>query len=354
MEPASRTAPSGLPTAHSAVLLAAALLVVWELFAELTVLILALLLTVIVAIPLTAATDWLNARRVPRPVGAGITLLLALGALGTAVALLVPMFAEQAAQAVDDLPVVVEQLRSELNGIVGGRPGELGASAQSFVEGYLENPLRLIGRVTNVLTGVVALLGGAALVLLAALFIAINPQPLVSGLVALAPPSQRERALHIMNRLRRDWLGWLKGVAIDMVLTGALTYIGLSLLGLDYALVFAVLTGLLEFVPYFGPVVAAVPPVLFALTQSVELALLTLALYTAIQQIEGNLIVPLVMAQTVRLHPALLAFGVVVIGSLFGFMGLLLAVPILSATVVLTQELWVRPKEDAARGTPAA
>lgn len=102
--------------------------------------------------------------------------------------------------------------------------------------------------------------------------------------------------LHILRRLRRDWLGWLKGVAVDSVLTGALTYGART----RPWLVFAVLTGLLEVVPYFGPILAAVLP---TLTQSVELALLTLALFTVIQQVEGNVIVPLVMSQAVRLHP---------------------------------------------------
>ncbi len=181
--------------------------------------------------------------------------------------------------------------------------------------------------------------------MLTALYAAINPRPLVAGAIRLVRPERRNHAVRILDRIRTSWLGWLKGTAIDMVLTGGLSFAALSLLGIRHALVFALLTALLEVVPYFGPILAAIPPVLYALTQSVELALLTLAVYTVIQQVEGNVIVPLVMAQTVRLHPALLAIGVVVIGQLFGLMGVLLAVPILTAGVVLVQELWVLPRE---------
>lgn len=225
-----------------------------------------------------------------------------------------------------------------------------GLEIQAVVESYLDEPTRLLGRVRDVLTTALAFFGGIVLVVLTAIYAAINPRPLVGGIVRLVPPEGRPHAEQILWRLRTSWLGWLKGTAVDMVLTGALTYAALSVLGIEHALVFALLTALLEIVPYFGPILAAIPPVLYALTQSVELALLTLAVYTLIQQIEGNVIVPLVMAKAVQLHPALLAIGVVVVGQLFGIVGILLAVPILTALVVLVQELWVLPREDPGHG----
>jgi predicted PurR-regulated permease PerM len=117
------------------------------------------------------------------------------------------------------------------------------------------------------------------------------------------------------------------------------------LIGLDYAILFAVLSALLVVVPYFGAIAGAFPPVLLALTHSPQLAMLTFAVYLAVQQIEGNVIVPLVMARMLELHPALIALGVVVVAQLFGVAGLLVAVPIMSAIVILVEELWVRPQE---------
>jgi predicted PurR-regulated permease PerM len=98
-------------------------------------------------------------------------------------------------------------------------------------------------------------------------------------------------------------------------------------------------------VPYFGAVAAGIPPVLFALTDSPEKALLTLGVYLLAQQIEGNLTIPLVMSQTVKLHPAVIAVGVIVVGQLFGFVGLFVAVPILSLIVILVDEVWVKPRD---------
>lgn len=100
-------------------------------------------------------------------------------------------------------------------------------------------------------------------------------------------------------------------------------------------------------VPYFGAIAGAIPPVLFALTDSPGKALLTLAVYTLVQQLESNVTIPIVMSQRTRLHPALIAIGVVVVGQLFGFVGLFVAVPILSLIVIAVEEFWVKPVEES-------
>jgi predicted PurR-regulated permease PerM len=150
-----------------------------------------------------------------------------------------------------------------------------------------------------------------------------------------------------MDRLRTAWIGWMQGVGVDMFISGTLLYIGLSIIGLDFAILFAVLTALLVVVPYFGAFVGGIPPVLFALTDSPGKALAVLAVYILVQQIEGNIIIPVVMSRTTRLHPALIAIGVVVVGQVFGVVGLFVAVPIISAAVILTEEIYVREIEAA-------
>ena len=148
----------------------------------------------------------------------------------------------------------------------------------------------------------------------------------------------------------------MRGVVVDMVVSGVLLYIGLTIIGLDFAIFFAVLTALFSVVPYFGAIASGLPPVLFALTDSPGKALLVLIVYIAVQQFEGNVTIPLVMSRTVKLHPAVIAVGVVVVGQLFGFVGLIVAVPILSMIVILVEELWVKPMEtpsaDAGGGRP--
>jgi predicted PurR-regulated permease PerM len=168
----------------------------------------------------------------------------------------------------------------------------------------------------------------------------------VNGLVRLAPPPRREHLRYVLGRIRGSWIGWLQGVVIDMLVTFVMLYVALTLVGLDFAIFFAVLSALLVVVPYFGAIAGAIPPVLLALTDSPGKAILVLAVYILVQQLESNVTIPVIMANRVRLHPAVIAVGVVVVGQVFGFIGLFVAVPILSLIIIAVEEFWVKPVEE--------
>jgi len=315
------------------------------------------LITVIVAVALASVTDRLEQRLdIPRPIGAALTLLAAIAAIAGVIALVIDPFIEQTNEFVDDVPGIVDDLRDQIHDITGAKPGEIADRVQDFAENYTEEPEKLIGPITSIGLSVAGVLGVLLLILITAYYIAVNPTPLLDGIRSLVPPRHRDRADLIMDRLRTSWIGWMQGVVVDMVVSGVLLYIGLTLIGLDFAIFFAVLTALFSVVPYFGAIASGIPPVLFALTDSPGKALLVIIVYVAVQQFEGNVTIPLVMARTVKLHPAVIAFGVVVVGQLFGFVGLIVAVPILSGIVVLVEELWVNPMEQghAARAGPSS
>jgi predicted PurR-regulated permease PerM len=335
--------------AYRAVLLAAALIVFGLLFQQLLTLLLAVLITVIVAIAISAFAERLERRRVPRPIGALIAVLLGVGIFAGMLALIIPPFIDQMNEFADDVPDIVDDLRAQVHDVTGARPGEISDRVDEFVDRYVTDPAKLIGPVTSIGLGLAGIVGALVLILITAYYIAVRPDPLIDGLRRLVPPPHREQADRIMSRLRRSWVGWMQGVAADMLISGVLLYIGLTLVGLDFAIFFAVLTALFSVIPYFGAIASGIPPVLFALTDSPGKALLVIVIYVAVQQIEGNLTIPLVMSRTVKLHPALIAGGVVVVGQLFGFVGLIVAVPILSLIVVLVEELWVMPMEERHR-----
>jgi predicted PurR-regulated permease PerM len=335
------------PVAYKAVFLAAALLVLGMLFRQLATLMLAVLMTIIIAIPLSAGATRLERRGVPRVVGALLTLLAGLAVLAGVLALIIPTFIDQANQFVDDVPGIVHDLEVTVGDITGNRPSEVGNDIQDFLRGYTDDPERLIGPITAIGFGVAGVLAAMLVMLITAYYMAVRPQPLIDGALRLVPPARRRHARTVMDRLRTAWIGWVQGVGVDMFISGTLLYIGLTIIGLDYAILFAVLSALLVVVPYFGAFVGGIPPVLFALTDSPGKALAVLAVYILVQQIEGNIIIPVVMSRTTRLHPALIAIGVVVVGRLFGVVGLFVAVPIISAVVILTEEIYVREIEAA-------
>ena len=250
---------------------------------------------------------------------------------------------------VEQVPSITDSLQKQIGGAIGADPGAVGDSIQNFLQQYTDDPGKLIGPLASIGLNLLGIIGALILIMLTAVYIAISPEPLIAGALSLLPPERRLWAAGVMERMRGAWVGWMQGVLIDMAVTGVLLYLGLTLIGLDFAIVFAVLSALLVLIPYFGAIAGGIPPVLFALTDSPGKALLALGIYIFVQQVESNLTIPLVMAQRVKLHPAVVAIGVVIVGQLFGFLGLFVAVPILSMIVIGVDEMWVKPME-AERG----
>jgi predicted PurR-regulated permease PerM len=332
--------------AYRTVLLAAGLLLFGLLFRQLVTLLLAMLVTIIIAIPLAAAAKRLERYRIPRPAGALIALLAGVGTIALIIYLLIPPFVDQTNQFVDDVPSIVKDLEKVYADVTGQSTGEVGDKVQNFFERYTEDPDRFIGPLTSIGLNVAGILGALVLILITSYYMAIRPDPLVNGLVRLAPPPRREHIRFVLGRIRQSWIGWMEGVVIDMFVTFVMLYVALTIVGLDFAIFFAVLSALLVVVPYFGAIAGAVPPVLFALTDSPGKAILVLGAYILVQQLESNVTIPIIMAQRVRLHPAVIAIGVVVVGQLFGFIGLFVAVPILSLIIIAVEEFWVKPIEE--------
>jgi predicted PurR-regulated permease PerM len=335
--------------AYRAVLLAAGLLLFGLLFRQLATLMLAVLVTIVIAIPLSAAATRLQRYRIPRAIGALLALLGSLAALALVIYLLIPPFVDQTNQFVDDVPGIVRDLEGRVGDVIGSEPSEVGDRVQEWFQKYTDEPERLIGPITSIGLNVAGVIGALVLILITAYYMAVSPDPLVNGLVSLAPPGRRDHVRHVLGRVRESWIGWMEGVAIDMLVTFVMTYVALTIIGLDFAIFFAVLSSFLVVVPYFGAIAGAVPPVLFGLTDSPGKALLVLGAYILVQQLESNVTIPVIMAHRVRMHPAMIAIGVVVVGRLFGFVGLFVAVPILALITICVQEFWVKEIDEIDR-----
>ncbi len=334
--------------AYRSILLVALLIVVGLMFKALASLVLATVITAIVAIPLAACADRAERVGLPRAIGALGGLLVGVGVVAAIFAVVIPRFVEQAGALIDDLPQTVATLQSSVRDLTGGVTESTprgGAELQEYLRRLLDDPQALLAPVATISLGVIGAVTTAVLVLLTAFYIAVNPAPLINGALRLFPPYRRPWARSVLHRLRAAWIGWQQGLTVDMAISGVLLYIGLTIIGLPFAIVFALLSAVLVVIPYYGSIIGAVPPVLFALADSPRLALLALGVYVLVQQVESNVIIPLVMANRINLHPAPIVIGVLIIGQLFGFVGLFVAVPLLSALIILIDELWVRPME---------
>lgn len=198
----------------------------------------------------------------------------------------------------------------------------------------------------NVLLGAWSVAGGLSalvLIIVGGLYLAAQPDVYRRGLLLLLPDDgKRARGAETLDAMGEALKLWLLGQLATMGFIFVVTLLGLWLIGLPAALALAVFAGLAQFVPIIGPIVASIPALLVALTESWQMVLWVLGLYVVIQQVESNLVTPLVQRRTVQLPPVIPLFAVVVFGLLFGLMGVLFATPLAVLAFVAIKKLWVR------------
>ncbi|MFA5039258.1 MAG: AI-2E family transporter [Candidatus Omnitrophota bacterium] len=306
---------------------------------------------ILFAIILRSLGRWLNKYlKIPvRPATAiGAFLLFACG-LAT-VLLSAPVIVEQSRQLTETLPRAIEQIR--LNFI----QYDWFTQALNSWEQANSGIMLLIGKSTTLVGSLFNLLSGLFLMFVLAVFIAVEPQPYICGMLQMIPPGYRDRFSEIFLKVGDSLRWWVLGTMISMVITGLLTVIGLTLMNVPLAILLAVVAGALTFIPTLGPIIAGIPAVAIAFTQDPTKALYVILLYIVIQTIEGNLLTPLIMQKTIRLPPALILFSQILFGIIFGFPGLALAIPLLSAAVIIIKMIYIEDalKEGGRMKSPAA
>jgi predicted PurR-regulated permease PerM len=312
---------------------------------QLATLLLALALTIIIALPLMSAADFAQRHHVPRPLGALAGLLIVLGAVGLLGYFIIPSFVSEVKDFANTLPHTIKRSERYIHAVTGVKEQTLSHDVTQFVQGYTHHPDKLIAPLESVGLSVAGIAAGFVVVIITALYMAISPRPLTNATLSLLPEEQRAVGQRVMSRTAASWRGWLRAIGIDMLVLGGLLYLGMRIVGLPFALGFAVFSAILTVIPNYGSIISAVPPVLLGLSISPGKAVLVLVVYVIVNQIEGNLILPLVMARTVELHPAVVAIGVLVTGALFGLIGVVLSIPLMSLTVILVEEIWIKPQE---------
>ena len=321
-----------------------ALLLASYLVYQIAVVVLVLLLTLLFSVIISGPVDYVERRGV----GRGLGTLAVLGGLtfvfGIVGAALVPTIEDQASALVETLPellenaqglVVLVQNSLGLETSFGLDPQNVLDSARNFLSGGT------LTTVANVGASVVSVLSFAVVIVIATIYAVARPRPLINGFVSLFPAERRQRVREILGEMYETLQRWFLGQLVSMTIIGVLSTVTLSLIGIPFALLLGVFSGLVSFIPFVGPLISVIPPVLLALIGHPIDALWVVLAYAGIQMIESYLIYPLVMSRAVSLHPAVVMFALLIMGTLFGFVGVLLAVPLVTALHVLLRELWI-------------
>ena len=203
-------------------------------------------------------------------------------------------------------------------------------------------------RLGNVVVGlfawsstILSAIASVLLVIFGGIYLAIQPRPYRKGFLALVPPAYQDRANATLDDAHVALGRWLRAQAMAMILVGALTGVALWLIGLPSALALGLIAGLAEFVPIIGPILATIPVVMVASSFGWNTLLLALGVVVVVQQIESNLITPLLVGATVDVPPAMGLFAIVAMGVLFGPLGLLFGFPLAIVINVAVRRLYV-------------
>jgi predicted PurR-regulated permease PerM len=321
-----------------------ALLLAGYLVYKVAVVVLVLLLTILFSIIMSAPVDYLNRRGIGRGTGTLLVLSSFLLLFGIAGAALAPIIEDQAREFVDTFPALLENVQQivvRLQSAVGLKtsfsldPQNVLERARNFLSGGALTTVASVG------ASVATVLSFAVVVLITTVYAVARPVPLVNGFVSLFPAGQRQRVREILGEMYKTVQRWFLGQLASMTIIGILFTVAMFVIGIPFALLLGIFSGLISFVPYIGPMISVIPPVLLALTGNPIDAVWVILAYLGIQAIEGNLVQPIVMSRAVSLHPVTLVFALLTMGTLFGFIGVFLAIPLAAALHVLLRELWI-------------
>lgn len=291
--------------------------------------------SVLVALILRASADLLaRYLRVPENWSLWVASLIIFAMIIGLIALFGTQIRAQFSTVVERLPDVVDDFTKNLG--FGAVSGDLTEMMNAMPTGGLASRIAGIGG------AVLAGLADFLLVVLAGLYIAASPRLYKEGLIKLFPKPQHERVASSLDASGQALKLWLMSQLIAMACVAVLSTLAFWLIGLPSPYALGMIAGLADFIPFLGPILGALPAVLFAFSINGETALWTILAVIAIQQIEGNVIFPLVARSVVSIPPALALFAILVGSILFGTLGLIFGFPLAVVAYVLVKKLYVR------------
>jgi predicted PurR-regulated permease PerM len=299
-------------------------------------------LGILLGLAVSRAADFLERVRIPRSVGAPLVVVVGIALMVTIGVALAPSLRTQVGQLATELPKLVDEAERWLQttpakGLVDGpQKQQDGLRAQLTKE--LRGSFRFLFPIVSSVFGAI---GGLVLILFIAMYVGAEPGLYREGILHLVPHNHRKRVREVIETLGVTLRRWLVSRLIAMVVVGVITGVTLALLNVKGAAALGVLAGLLEFIPFFGPIASAIPAIGVALLDSPQKALYVVVFYFVMQQLEGNVLTPLLLEKRLDIPPVLTVVTVAALGIVFGVIGMLIAEPLLAAVLVTTKMLYV-------------
>ena len=322
--------PIKVEISHKTVIFTVAFLLgLWFLIQIRQILIL-IFLSIILLSALLRPVEWLNAKKIPRVLAVLIVYILVIALISFAFGIIVPPLISETADFISGLPQIVATINDFL--VFNKIPVEnlsqvIAAQLQSLAGNFIAISSAIFSSIFLVLT-----------IFVFTFYLLLEWKSFVRLIASPFSGKQEKKIINVVAKVEYGLGQWLRGQLTLSVIVGALTFIGLRILDIPYALPLALIAGILEIVPIVGPIIAAIPAALVALTIAPVMALATIALFFIIQQLENNLIVPMVMSKVIGLQPPIVIVALLIGAKLAGIGGAFLTVPIIVVAKIVFKE----------------
>jgi predicted PurR-regulated permease PerM len=276
----------------------------------------------------------------------GVVLLLFISSIGLIGYLLVPQLASQADTFYREIPQTWEMTKNAISNWGWGRElANENPKVQDFFTdetGATGEDYDMTARILSYLSFSVSIVAALVLIFVIAIYIAAEPKLYSEGFIRLFPIPRRKRVVQLMDEISLTIQWWMVGQLCSMLILGTLATVGLWLLGVPYAIMLGAFTAFMTFIPNLGPIIAAVPILLIALTAGIDTAIYTGIFYTILQCIEGYFITPMIHRRAIAVPPVLIIVIQFLLYYLIGFLGVLLAMPLIGCMTVLVKRLYIQ------------
>ncbi len=310
---------------------------------------LVVLTAVVIASAIDPAIKWFGRMKISRTPATILVYFLVAAVFSGVFYVFAPVFFDELSKVVSRFPEYLKVFQS----ISPVNLSQVGINGAQEVTNGISQNLSLVEDITNLKSSLIDVPGGLfnaisavfggflsfILVVVISFYFSVQERGIEDFLRIITPSQNEKYVIGLWKRAQEKIGKWIQGQLLLGVLVGVLVFLGLSVLGVKYAFVLAILAGIFEIIPVFGPILAAIPAVIFGFLDSVTLGLTVLGFYVIIQQFENHLIYPLVVRKVIGVPPILVILSLIVGAKLAGFMGIILAVPVATLLVEIADDI---------------
>jgi len=295
---------------------------------ELSGILIIIFISFIIMAALSPFSDFLIRKRIPRILSVLIPYTITIAILVLLIFPLIPFFISQIELLFSNFPKYIDQVAKTFSIRIDA----------SGIKNVFESDINALGKNALSVTGkIFSGFFSTLTVLVISFYLMLQREMLKKQLIALWPKKYQDQALKTIAQIESKIGWWLQGQLVLSFTIGFFTWIGLTILGLPFALPLGLLAGILEIVPTIGPIISAIPAIIVALTISPGLALSVVIFYILLQALENHILVPKIMQKAVGLNPIVVIIGVLIGSKFLGILGALLAVPLIAMTFILVK-----------------